>query len=171
MTHCSFSQIIFDRLDLSSEMDYSRLQECLAAAQWQDADEETRRLMLQAVGLPENSYLTEVESIEFPYPVLVILDRLWREHSGDRFGFSRQSQIWRQIGGWETDANYDTWLNFGKRVGWLQGCWLSPWDLTFGLDAPVGHLPGAWTTEFELGEIAVSLFDRIEGGSRQVPGS
>lgn len=168
MTDCYVPQIIVDRLDLPPDLDYQPLQDLLAAARWQEADEQTRRLMLQAVGLPKERYLSEAEFQEFPHPVLVAIDRLWREYSGDRFGFSRQNQIWRQIGGWDTDANYDTWLHFGTQVGWRRGFWLSPPDLAFGLHAPVGHLPATWTAEFELGEIAVSLFEQIEKRSHNV---
>jgi eukaryotic-like serine/threonine-protein kinase len=142
-------------------LNYTQLQNLLATGRWQDADEETRLLILQAGELPNDADITEQTFLKFPLPVLSVLDQLWRQHSGDRFGFSVQSQIWRQIGGWDPDANYDTWLHFGKRVGWLQGCWLSPHALTFNLHAPVGHLPALWTEEFELGEIAVSLFARI----------
>jgi GUN4-like len=165
MTDCCFPNIAFDRLYLCREIDCTRLQNLLAAAQWQEADEETRLLMLQVVGFPKDRYLTEREFLEFPHQSLSVLDRLWREHSGDRFGFSIQTQIWRQIGGWNPDANYDTWLDFGQRVGWLQGCWLSFSELAFDLQAPVGHLPAAWTEELELGEIAVSLFSQIEAGA------
>lgn len=145
-----------------SEWDCTRLQNLLAAARWQDADVETRHLMVRAIDLPEEAYFTEREFLQFPDRELSILDLLWRHHSGDRFGFSIQNQIWRQIGGWHREANYDTWLQFGRQVGWLRGCWLSPAELTFDLNAPAGHLPAAWTEEFELGEIALSLWARME---------
>lgn len=167
MTDCCVSHRVFERLDRDRNLDYQPLQNLLAAARWQEADEQTRRLMLQTMGLSANQYLSEAEFREFPDTVLRTLDRLWRQFSSDRFGFSRQNQIWRQIGGWEPDANYDTWLHFGTQVGWRQGYWLSPSDLAFGLHAPEGHLPATWTAEFELGEIAVSLFEKIDSAIAQ----
>jgi GUN4-like len=144
---------------------YTQLHTLLAAGRWQDADIETRSLMLQIVGLPESSYLVEAVLREFPHEPLYAIDRLWREFSSDRFGFSIQHRIWHQIGGSHADANYDTWLHFGQSVGWRQGSWLTDAKLTYDLSAPAGHLPALWAEELELGDIAVSLFDRFLEGS------
>jgi len=52
------------------------------------------------------------------------LDRLWREASGDRFGFSIQRQIWES-----PEVNQD-YTKFGEAVGWkTNGTWLKFQDL------------------------------------------
>ncbi len=154
LTHCATDRV-----------NYTQLYSLLEARRWQDADLETRSLMLQIVGLPESSYLIEAVLREFPHEPLHAIDRLWRKFSSDRFGFSIQHRIWQQIGGSHADANYDTWLDFGQSVGWRQGFWLTDAQLTYDLSAPTGHLPALWAEELELGDIAVSLFDRLSDSS------
>lgn len=80
---------------------------------------------------------------------LQIVDELWMRFSDGRFGFSVQSQIWQEMGGyvvrspkdygagWETgdsDVEQEKCNAFFARVGW----WGAP---TFSLSAPYGHLP------------------------------
>jgi hypothetical protein len=151
----------------TDRVNYTQLRTLLAAKRWQDADIETRSLVLQIAGLPESSDLVEAVLREFPHAPLYAIDRLWREFSSDRFGFSIQHAIWQQVGGSRADANYDTWLHFGQSVGWRKGYWLTHAQLTYDLSAPSGHLPALWAEELELGDIAVCLFDRFN--SRSVP--
>jgi eukaryotic-like serine/threonine-protein kinase len=156
---------MFDLAIPATQVNYSQLQALLAAGRWEEADLETRSLMLQVVGLPESSFLMESLLCEFPHEPIGAIDRLWRKFSRDRFGFSIQNRIWHEIGGRKPGANYHTWLEFGRSVGWLNGHWLVNEQLTFDLTAPAGHLPAFWAEELELGDIAVSLFDRLEMGN------
>ncbi|MBZ8179596.1 GUN4 domain-containing protein [Oscillatoria salina] len=150
------------RKQLQPMLDYTKLDKLLAESRWREADLETKRLILSARG---KHYLMEIEIedlSEISYDCLEKLDRLWRKYSSDRFGFSRQDQLWQSLGGNKPDANYQTWLNFGKQVGWLDKCWLSWSQLNFSIDAPVGSLPAAWVEEWEYGDLAIALFSRLE---------
>ncbi|NJK33603.1 MAG: hypothetical protein HC919_00905 [Oscillatoriales cyanobacterium SM2_2_1] len=107
--------------------------------QWQSADQVTTELLSGDVS-------------QIACDRLCGLDRAWREASQERFGFSVQRDIWLNLGGqlayapnrqWEFAATY---LKFSRRVGWLRQNWwrtkwLLPTQLTFSLQAPLGHLP------------------------------
>jgi eukaryotic-like serine/threonine-protein kinase len=74
------------------------------------------------------------------------------EYSRGRFGFRVQKKIWLECGG---KVDYDTECKLGDRVGWLrwvsfcqyQANWLRDSDLTYNLQAPVGHLPWLWSND------------------------
>jgi uncharacterized caspase-like protein len=124
-------------------VDYTHLQNLLAAGKWQAADRQTLQLMLQVAGRVKEGWLN-IEAINtFPHIHLDTIDQLWVKYSQGRFGFSVQRQIWQSIGG-ESDADYETWCEFGDRIGWRQHQnWLFYSDLTFSINAPVGHFPAA----------------------------
>ncbi|NET36839.1 MAG: TIR domain-containing protein [Cyanothece sp. SIO1E1] len=127
--------------DLKSEkgVDYTDLQDLLARQQWKEADQETRKVMLQAAERTEQGYLDSDDIGKFPCVDLRTIDQLWVKYSNGHFGFSVQKKIWKQVGGkvdWETECK------LGDRVGWRKNrSWLGYSDLTFSLDAPAGHLP------------------------------
>ncbi|BAY20996.1 hypothetical protein NIES2100_07400 [Calothrix sp. NIES-2100] len=75
--------------DLSSEkgVDYSKLRDLLAAGNWKDADMETYRVMIQALGKNEGDYFESEELLNFPCPDLRTIDRLWVKYSNGHFGF------------------------------------------------------------------------------------
>jgi eukaryotic-like serine/threonine-protein kinase len=118
---------------------YQKLQQLLAAGQWKEADQETARVMLQVAGREEEGYL-DVDSINnFPCEDLRTIDQLWVKYSMSRFGFSVQKKIWLEVGG---KVDYETECKLGDRVGWRKnGSWMNYDDLTFTLQAPLGHLP------------------------------
>jgi hypothetical protein len=122
--------------DLSSEqgIDYSPLQELLQAQQWEAADYETYRLVLQLLGRKEGTWITGAKELQLiPCTDLRTIDRLWVHYSDGRFGFSIQQQIWQET---------EDWILFGDRVGWrVYKNWLAYPDLTFTSAASVGHLP------------------------------
>jgi transcriptional regulator with XRE-family HTH domain len=124
-----------------NELDFTKLRDLLAGGKWKDADQETFALMLNAVGREEGDRL-RVEDIEkFPYPYLHTIDQLWITASNGRFGFSIQKGIWHNLGG-TPDANGEIYRCFGERVGWrVEGGWLMDDELTYSINAPVGHLP------------------------------
>jgi hypothetical protein len=102
--------------------------------------------MLTAAGRETERYLN-IESIEkFPCTDLHTIDQLWLKYSNGRFGFSVQKRILESF--WESfgknpDADYKKFCCFGERLGWrVNDRWLNNDDeLTFTLNAPVGHLP------------------------------
>ncbi len=129
--------------DLSSEcgMDYTQLRKLLAAGEWKQADQETQAIMLKVTGREPEGWLRTVDIAKIPCTDLRMIDQLWVKYSNQRFGLSIQNQIWRSIGGTK-DAGSETWQTFGDRVGWrLQDSWISYSNLSFTLEAPIGHLP------------------------------
>jgi hypothetical protein len=141
---------------------YQELEVSLTSGQWKSADAQTRQIMHYIVGVYHNNYLHESDLAAFPCEELLWLDWLWLQHSDRRFGFSIQRQIWRQVGGDAEDANYETWLRFGKAVGWRNDTWLRPEQINYTSHACAGHLPIDWLEEWELGDICVTLFARLD---------
>jgi len=122
-----------------SPADYGKLRNLLKAGKWQEADRETAALMLKASG--RKGWLRVADIERFPRQELQMLDKLWREYSGDRFGISVQKQIWQDLLD-SKKTDWQTWCCFGDRVGWrLKGNWLSHSSLNFTLEAPTGELP------------------------------
>jgi hypothetical protein len=63
------------------------------------------------------------------------------KYSNDRFGFSVQAKIYRELGG-TRDYNERVWDAFGDRVGWrVKKGWIYYSGIIFDLKAPQGHLP------------------------------
>ena len=112
--------------------EFQALIDCLANNQWEEANRITERLECSRN--------------------LLILDELWTKFSHGRFGFSIQSQIWQEVGGfinpdpvsnpryygygWEngdSDSLSEARDRYLKRIG------CGKFD--FSLNAPPGHLP------------------------------
>jgi hypothetical protein len=102
---------------------YQQLEEYLEAKQWQEADYETYRLMITAVGKDEGNLFGTKDLREFPCDELLAIDRLWVEYSkkhGFEFGFSVQKDIYVDCGG-KLDFRYpssETWEKFCKETAW-----------------------------------------------------
>lgn len=127
------------RLELASEVgaDYSQLEKLLASGKFQEADIETRRLMLSIAGREQEHWLDEKSMAEFPCIDLQTIDKLWQEYSYGRFGFSVQNSIWEAVG---KDGDL-----FDDRVGWSEnGKLLQYKQLGWELRSPAGHLPIAF---------------------------
>nr|ADN15869.1 GUN4 domain protein [Gloeothece verrucosa PCC 7822] len=122
-------------------INYTNLKELLAAHQWQAADLETSKLMLQIMGKKSWYEVYPADVDRFSYNDLITLDQLWVKYSGGRFGFSVQKGIWLSVGG-SLYADYDTEKKFATLVGWKNKTrWLDYQQFTFSLNAPKGHLP------------------------------
>jgi hypothetical protein len=153
--------------DVDSErgVDYTHLQDLLAAGEWQKADRETEAVMLQVSGREEEGWLTEEDMETFPCQDLRTIDQLWVKYSDGRFGFSIQKYIWQDIENTTKDDKVDTWKYFGDKVGWrVNDYWIGYSNLTFSLDAPEGHLPGwVFVSGFVAGGFfGGGLFSRVE---------
>ncbi|ELS34479.1 MULTISPECIES: GUN4 domain-containing protein [Pseudanabaena] len=123
-----------DSLISSIDISYSKLNDLLSKGQWQDADLETKELMLRVVG--EVNYLPSELIDTFPCDDLEIIDQLWTHYSEGRFGFSIQVKILKEV--------EEIWDSFGDRVGWrVNQVWQSKNDRIYDLNAPKGHLPSA----------------------------
>ncbi len=115
---------------------YAHLRDLLAAGKWKEADEETRRVMVGVAGRENQGWLNEDSISKFPCTDLRTVNQLWVEYSKGCFGFSVQKRIYQEVG--------RDWEKLGDRVGWRVGKdWLSISSLTYSIDAPIGHLPGA----------------------------
>ncbi|KOP25993.1 transcriptional regulator [Hapalosiphon sp. MRB220] len=142
--------------DLASEkgIDYTRLRDLLAVKNWKEADKETYRVMIQAVGKEEGDYFDKDELLNFPCTDLRTIDRLWVKYSDGHFGFSVQKEIYLSVGG-KADGNYykEAWEKFGDRLGWrVNSSWIDYSQLTFDTSAPKGHLPKGVKEHLPKGE-------------------
>jgi hypothetical protein len=131
-------------VELKSEkgVDYTKLRDLLAEGKWQEADQETAKVMCQAAGREKQGWL-DIKSIDnFPCEDLRTINQLWLHYSKGKFGFSVQKEIYESLGG-KREYNEEVWKKFGDHVGWRKGGkWLSYSDLTFNVDvAPSAHLP------------------------------
>ncbi|GGA23231.1 GUN4 domain-containing protein [Okeania sp. KiyG1] len=154
--------LISDILDVRCR----QLEDYLKNQQWQEADRETWRVMLQTVGRGEGDFL-RVEDIEnFPCEDLRKIDQLWVRYSNGKFGFSVQKQIYQSLGGTK-EYDHKVWIAFGDKVGWRKGEeWLDYSNLTWSISAPyAGHLP-LWHFKLRVHRRALDfiilLFSRAE---------
>jgi len=142
---------------------YAHLKELLAAEKWQEANQETKKLLLQSLGKKPNEKLLIEDIRNFSREILCTIDELWMNYSNGRFGFSVQNRIWHQtrkkpfwkiiktniFGNSDNDNNNekDYWYSFGESVGWRkeikqsQKAWVQYKDISFNINAPEGHLP------------------------------
>ncbi|MFB2838336.1 GUN4 domain-containing protein [Floridanema evergladense] len=126
---------------MAEGIDYTNLQNLLAAEKWGEADRETARIMLKIAKREEEGRLISEDMRAFPWENLRTIDQLWVKCSNGRFGFSVQQKIWLKIGG-KPDYDYKVWKEFADRVGWYvkeKDDWFG--NLNFSQNAPIGHLP------------------------------
>ena len=122
-------------------VDYTKLRDLLATGEWQEADEETAKKMLEAAGRTKDRWLRIEDMDRFPCEDLRTIDQLWVKYSNGRFGFSVQKRIYESLGG---TREYDEkiWEAFGDRVGWrVNNRWLYYTEIKFSTLAPEGNLP------------------------------
>ncbi|MBD2565745.1 GUN4 domain-containing protein [Nostoc linckia FACHB-391] len=103
---------------------YTQLEYFLKAKNWEAADGETDKLMLNIAKREEQRYLS-IDSINnFSCLDLRKIDKFWF-NADNRFGFRVQKEIWISTGNrlgiklneW-TDKDSDNYLRFAKAVGW-----------------------------------------------------
>ena len=115
--------------------DCTQLEIYLQNQQWQQANQETERRLLQAACQLKQNWLETDDLEKITCGELLSIDRLWTKYSENKFGFQTQLEIWRNL---ETQ-NYRA---FGAEVGWyVQHRWLLSKRLDYSLSAPAGHLP------------------------------
>ncbi|KAK9138804.1 hypothetical protein Sjap_009398 [Stephania japonica] len=130
----------------SPALSYDLLQQHLAARDFRQADEETRRLLIVLAGEPALKrgyvFFSEVQFISDSD--LKAIDGLWRQYSDDKFGYSVQKKIWEK-------ARKD-FTKFFMKVGWMKKLGTEieqynyrsfPTEFIWELndDTPEGHLP------------------------------
>ena len=124
-------------LESERNLDFSRLQELLAAGEFEQADLASVRLMCQLAGpaAEKRKWLYFSEVPQLPVTDLRTIDALWRAYSDGKFGYSVQRKLWQNL-----NKNWDRlWVE----IGWKEGNhWTRyPGEFTWDLSAPKGHLP------------------------------
>jgi GUN4-like len=122
---------------------YAKLEALLKAGEWEEADQETYRVMIQVVGKEEGQGFSRQDLETFPCEDLLQIDKLWVEASNGHFGFSVQKKIWEQCGSPMSLLN-DGYKKFITKVGWRKGEDLMNYTVPrfSPLHSPVGELPG-----------------------------
>jgi GUN4-like len=77
---------------------YAKLEALLKAGEWEEADQETYRVMIQVVGKEEGQGFSRQDLETFPCEDLVQIDKLWVKASYGHFGFSVQKKMWEKCG-------------------------------------------------------------------------
>ena len=122
------------------KINYAQLEIYLQNQQWQQADEESDRLLLEIAG--ESSALDPESISEFPCESLQTIDELWTSNSQGRFGYTPQKKVYLETGNDLGEYTQTTYEAFGDEVAWRTfGVWSLYGDLKFTEIAPVGHLP------------------------------
>ncbi|MEM7793042.1 MAG: GUN4 N-terminal ARM-like repeat domain-containing protein [Cyanobacteria bacterium P01_C01_bin.118] len=118
-------------------VDYQPLQALLIAQDFEEADRVTLQKLCELAGPAAVQrkwvYFTEVDS--FPVVDLLTIDQLWRVYSEDRFGFSKQRELWMGLN--------QNWNRLWEKLAWKSGnIWTRyPGGFVWDLSAPIGHLP------------------------------
>jgi len=123
-------------LILAQKVDYTRLRDLLRRGQWQEADKETRMVILRLAGYSRRSaWLKSDDIAKISCQDLNTIDKLWLKYSKGNLGFSVQKQIYQSLGarkGMDARRAYEVWKKFGDRVGWRKGGkWLLHKRLTY----------------------------------------
>ncbi|XP_020584545.1 tetrapyrrole-binding protein, chloroplastic [Phalaenopsis equestris] len=133
-------------LSSSSILAFDSLAHHLSAANFRQADHDTRRLLIRLAGEAAEMrgyvFFSEVQFIAADD--LRAIDDLWRCHSGGRFGYSVQRRLWEK-------AQRD-FTKFFIEVGWMRRMETEVEQFTYrsfpgefiwelGDETPAGHLP------------------------------
>ncbi|AFY71661.1 GUN4 domain protein [Thalassoporum mexicanum PCC 7367] len=131
----------------STGMNYRPLVTTLAARKWRKAEHLTVAILRELCLVSDTKRITSDRIVAIACEDLLMIDRLWRQYSNDRFGLSVQVELWQKCDRARWDQA-DAWILFGRKVGWRSGNfltgdyhWKRPEELTFSLRAPKGHLP------------------------------
>jgi hypothetical protein len=131
-----------DEIDSIKDVYYSKLRDLLAAGNWQEADQETKLIMLKVANIEQQGKFESEHFHNFSCEYLHGIDKLWLKYSKGHFGFSVQKRTFAKIGGKPGIDDYKAYCRFGEEVGWLvKNHWLCEDNLKFSLNAPCGHLP------------------------------
>ncbi len=136
-----FSDIALSVLDTK----YADLERYLKSGQWKEANDETHRLMITEVGKRKGQWLYDNELLSFPCEPLKVIDGLWVQHSGGKFGFSVQKKLYLDCGGL-ADRRYEpeVWDKFCEANGWSRDKKKNAF-IRYDTSSPSGHLPAIGT--------------------------
>lgn len=127
-------------------LDCEQLRNLLELGKLQDADLETKRILLALAGRERDGWLNKEHLEKISGQSLVTIDNLWTQHSNNRFGFSVQNQIWHKLDCQSSprlDLQTISENKFGTFVGWrVSSRWLSPRDyFNYNCQNTEGSLP------------------------------
>ncbi|NES71169.1 MAG: GUN4 domain-containing protein, partial [Okeania sp. SIO2D1] len=132
------SQLTINYID--KKVDYTTLKNLLSSDKFQEADQETFRIILSLVER-EKEYWLNLEDIKnIPCKDLDKINQLWINYSNGKFGFSIQKQIWSEVGGKPGIYNVVIADIFIKEVEWGEK-YERYKNITYKISAPYGHLP------------------------------
>ncbi|BAQ64991.1 serine/threonine kinase [Geminocystis sp. NIES-3709] len=126
------------------KIDFTNLTQLLTDQNWRRANDETRRIILQATGRTSVGWIPPSDLQNLSCSNLKTIDTLWKENSNGRFGFSVQFPIYVETGNRPGRLVSDDAFNrFGNRVGWRKN---EDWiifieNLNYTDNAPIGHFP------------------------------
>ena len=127
---------------------YGKLKDLLAAGNWDEADLETTRVMIEITGRPNMDKIKPDDIQQFPCNAIMLIDQMWRKYSNDRFGFSIQLKIYQSVGGNMNTirSQQNQYLRMtSEKIGWRKdGKLVSREEYNHSLEAPEGGLPGNW---------------------------
>jgi hypothetical protein len=125
-----------DRQAQAIDARYANLERYLKNGQWKEADDETYRLMITEVGKEVGQWFDLEDLRNFPCEALRVIDGLWVEHSGGKFGFSVQKKMYVEECGGVANGKYDS-------KAFRKFCETNEWDrsIKFDIRSPKGHLP------------------------------
>lgn len=151
-------------------IDYTSLQNLLKEEKWSEADLQTYKMVEKIVKTAKqknNHIFIELKTIaEFACPDIRTIDSLWKKHTGNKFGFSSQQEVWQSVNQ-KGDFSTQTWRQFATQVGWKKGDvasgsgYLLYEQLDFNpTEAPTGHLPWWFALPDEEQKVIKHLFAR-----------
>ncbi|MEO0808169.1 MAG: GUN4 N-terminal ARM-like repeat domain-containing protein [Cyanobacteria bacterium J06643_4] len=119
-------------------IDYSELQMLLIQRDYQAADKLTMQKLCELAGerAVQRKWVYFTEVSQFSVLDLRTIDALWRIYSEDKFGWSKQHELWMRLG--------KDWERLWSQLIWKSeaGAWTRyPTEFIWDLSAPVGHLP------------------------------
>ncbi|NES03304.1 MAG: CHAT domain-containing protein [Okeania sp. SIO2F4] len=125
-----------------SEQKLLELENLLKEYQWRQADDKTTEIMLEIADKQREEDWEKQDIDKIRPDVICKIDRLWQEHSNQKFGFYIQLLEWNKCKKWKKNKE-----KFAERVGWYdkeKNQWLSweDWkDKVFRNNVKVGLLP------------------------------
>ncbi|MBK1988765.1 GUN4 domain-containing protein [Sphaerospermopsis aphanizomenoides BCCUSP55] len=136
----SVTETISTNSNSESFFSTERLEELLSQGNFQEADEETKSLILR---MSQSSNVLNAQSIpRLSCASLSNINRIWRSNSQGRFGFAVQAQKWKSLFGNKFEATNEYFDDFATELGWrYRGRFLPKEQINYSLNAPVGHLP------------------------------
>lgn len=122
-------------LNTAKNIEYKDLQKLLAEKKFLEADKMTQQKLCQLADLVDREWLYFTDVARIPDLDLYTIDKLWRIHSLNKFGFSIQRNIWIK-------SNQD-WNILWKNIGWSINNSLCeyPNEFIWQIEGPRGHLP------------------------------